>query len=174
MYESKTLFSNYLIFGILCVLLNACGSNGAGETIESELGNVDPIESENVNLIDNTSWQLESVQLNDGSTITVAQEDPNFFFGLDFTGDSTTVISDGVVIGPIDCNGFSANYLFNDSVLTLDNILITDAECEDVSVTGGIVFRALFMAPLMVDINPDTLILTSVVNESLIYIPLDN
>ena len=162
-----------LIFGFLCVCLNACGPSNNENDVESGLGNVDPTTS-GESFIDNTAWQLESIQLNDGSIIIVAQEDPGFFFGLDFAADSTTEISDGIVTGPIDCNGFSANYQFIDSVLSLDNILITDAVCENTSVAGGITFRVLFMAPVIVDVNPDTLVVTSVENGSLIYVALDN
>jgi len=176
----KIPFSNYLFAGLLCFFVNACGSNSSNDILGSDLETVDPVDSlsvipsnSEITTIDDTSWILDSVQLNDGGIIVVAQEDPGFTFGLDFTGDSTTEISDGIVIGSIDCNGFNANYQLIDSILSLENILTTDAECEDVSSVGGIIFRTLFLSPSSAEFNADSLIITSGSNESLIYVPSD-
>ncbi len=120
--------------------------------------------------LDQTSWALESIQLDNGSIWMVRDTGLPYEFGIRFTNDDLQSENSGTVSGNLDCNGFGVPYVLSDATLLLGVATVTDASCEQTSDVVGIVFRFFTgQRTLSLEKSTDTLRLLSGTNEALIY-----
>lgn len=152
---------------VLLVFLSGCsGSNNQAppQQADMQFANQDSLLEE--------TWVLKTIETSDGSFIEIVNSPPSLpLFTLDFNGESTGPTISGQLSGSFDCNGFSASYNISDSVLLIDTVSVSDNECVNPSAQAGTVSRALFQQlPIMIDINSESLSLSTIDNDVLIYI----
>lgn len=124
----------------------------------------------------NKTWQLTQYQNTDGVRQPVTPDQANQYSVRLLVADQPDGSNLHSINGAVACNSYDGNYVLENNILNLSNVVTTDAVCDAAPAAAQLFEQMLFNAEsinaetsVMVSLENSELVLTSGANEQLVF-----